>query len=118
MEALRVADITDIVVHLSTGRSIAWVGAGPSMELGIPGWKDLANRVLETCRKQQKPNFSLIESTYREGMYPEMFDQVARIYGRDYLLNACEPHMVDPGLIGSSYLGRRVIGIDQRVQGV
>ena len=58
------ADFTDLVLFLSTERALAWIGAGPSAELGLPTWRSLAIEVLEQCRRQQRNNFSRIERYY------------------------------------------------------
>ena len=97
------ASITDLVLHLSTGRCIAWIGSGPSIELGLPGWRKLANEVLEACRRQQRRGFQPIEALYRESKYTEMFDEVERFYGREFLVDKCRGLLQDPGGISTSY---------------
>lgn len=97
------ADLIDLVMHLSTGRSIAWVGSGPSVEMGLPNWRNLANKVLEECRKQQRGLFAQIERRYRQGLYPEMFDLVVRDHGRDFLNDVCSDLLTDPGTRGRIY---------------
>ncbi|MBI4199214.1 MAG: SIR2 family protein [Chloroflexi bacterium] len=97
------ADLTDIVLHLSTGRTIAWIGAGPSIEVGLPSWKSLANGVLEACRRQQRRNFSKVERWYQEEKYREMLSEVSLEYGRDFLHNLCQERFRDPGQEGVTY---------------
>ena len=97
------ADFTDLVLFLSTERALAWIGAGPSAELGLPTWKRLANHVLEQCRRQQRNNFSRIERHYREGSYLDQFDEVELAYGREFLHSICMPEVADPGGEGSIY---------------
>ena len=97
------ASITDLVIHLSTGRSIGWIGSGPSIDMGLPDWRKLANGLLEACRRQQHRNFHSIEALYREGQYPEMFDEVERSYGRDFLIERCRELLQDPGRVGDIY---------------
>ena len=96
------ANITDLVLYLSTGRCIAWIGSGPSIEAGLPNWRMLANRVLESCRKDWRRGFEIIESHYRERKYPEMFDEVERHYTRQYLIETCLKELHDPGGISQS----------------
>ena len=97
------ASITDLVLHLSTGRCIAWVGSGPSIAAGLPGWRGLANEVLESCRRKQRRGFERIEAYYREQKYPEMFDEVERHYGREHLVDICRSQLEDPGSTTSVY---------------
>ena len=91
------ANITDLVLYLSTGRCIAWIGSGPSIEAGLPNWRMLANRVLELCRRDRRRGFETIETLYRERKYPEMFDEVERHYTRQFLTDACLNELQDPG---------------------
>ena len=97
------ASITDLAIHLSTGRCIAWVGSGPSIEMGLPSWRRLANEVLTECRKKQRRGFQAIEALYRDGKYPEMFDQVEMSYGRAFLVNICRGLLQDPGDRSAAY---------------
>ncbi len=97
------ADFTDIVLFLSTGRAIAWIGAGPSMELGLPSWRRLAAEVLEACRRQKRHNFSRIERYYRESKYLDQFDEVELTHGRQFLLDVCWNKIADPGGEGAIY---------------
>ena len=97
------ASITDLVLHLSTERCIAWIGSGPSMEAGLPGWSRLANEVLEECRKKHRHGFQAIEALYRDAKYPEMFDEVDRYYGRAFLVGICRGLLQDPGTTSAAY---------------
>ena len=97
------ASITDLAIHLSTGRCIAWVGSGPSIEMGLPSWRRLANEVLAECHKKQRRGFQAIQALYRDGRYPEMFDQVELSYGRAFLVNICRGLLHDPGGRSSAY---------------
>ena len=97
------ASITDLALYISTGRCIVWIGSGPSIEMGLPGWRRLANEVLEACRKKQRHGFKAIEAFYREGKYPEMFDEVELTYGRPFLLDTCNGLLHEPSGEGLSY---------------
>ena len=97
------ADFTDVVLFLSSGRALAWIGAGPSVELGLPTWRRLAHIVLEECRKRQRPSFSRIEDYYRTTKYQEQFDEVALSYGVEFLHNICSTLVADPGGEGAIY---------------
>ena len=97
------ADFTDLVLFLSTERALAWIGAGPSAELGLPTWRSLAIEVLEQCRRQQRNNFSRIERYYQAGSYLDQFDEVELTYGREFLHSICRSQIADPGGEGSVY---------------
>ena len=102
-QRLEMADFTDVVLFLSSGRATAWVGAGPSVEMGLPTWKGLAAAILEACRRRQRYNFGRIEEYYRTGRYQEQFDEVALSYGTPFLHNLCSALVADPGGIGNIY---------------
>ena len=98
------ADFTDMVLYLSSGRVLAWVGAGPSVEMGLPTWQGLANEVLEACRRQQNRHFSRIELLYRERKYQELFDFVENFaYDRAFIHDIGKRVLCDPGGIGAAY---------------
>ena len=97
------ADFTDVVLFLSSGRTLAWIGSGPSAEMGLPSWRRLAAAVLEECRRRQKPNFSKIENHYRLREYQDLFDEVALSYGTEFLHGVCSPLLDDPGGKGVLY---------------
>ena len=97
------AEFTDVVLFLSSGKTLAWIGAGPSAEKGLPTWRELAAAVLEECRKQQKYNFSRIEALYQQGKYQQQFDEVALLYGTNFLHEICGPMVADPGGHGEIY---------------
>ena len=98
------ADFTDIVLYLSSGRALAWVGAGPSVELGLPTWRGLANEILETCRRRRNRHFPRVEQLYRENKYQELFDFVEHIaYNRDFLHDICRRALRDPGGTSATY---------------
>ncbi len=98
------ADFTDIVLYLSSGRVLAWVGAGPSIEMGLPTWRGLANEILETSRSRRNRYFTRIEQLYRENKYQELFDYVENIaYDRTFLHEICRSATSDPGGTGELY---------------
>ena len=97
------ANITDLVLLLSTERCIAWVGSGPSIEVGLPSWKRLATEVLDRCRKRRNRRFQVIEAFYNDGKYPEMLDEVERAYDREFLVNICREMIEDLGENGVTY---------------
>ena len=97
------ADFTDIVLFLSSGRALAWVGSGPSIDMGLPSWRKLAASVLEECRKAQKHNFSRIERHYQLNQYQDQFEEVTLTYGREFLHDVCKSQITDPGDEGALY---------------
>ena len=81
------ADIADLVIYLSTGRAIAWVGAGPSVDIGLPTWGQLAKIILDKCRRKPNRFLEQIIKYYEDSKFPEMFDQVAIGYGKPFLID-------------------------------
>ena len=97
------ADPTDLAVYLSTGRCIAWIGAGPSVEIGLPDWNELASLVLQECKNDNRAGLQPIEDLYQQGKFPEMFDRVRAVYGHPFLLGTCSNALKDSGLTGTIY---------------
>jgi hypothetical protein len=97
------ADLADLVIYLGTGRTVAWVGAGPSVEIGLPIWRKLADDILAKC--QSKPNRFLrrIDELFKNRKFPEMFDQVVLGYGKSFLMDSITDILKDPGGEGSAY---------------
>ena len=95
--------LTDLAVYLSTGRCIAWIGAGPSIELGLPSWDDLAKTIVTECQRIPKRDIAAIQKLYDQQKYPELFDRVENTYGRQFLLDICSKSLHDKGIEGSIY---------------
>ena len=70
-QGLEMADFTDVVLFLSSGRTTAWIGAGPSVEMGLPTWKGLAAKVLVLQRRVDVP---LRESFVAQGLLRQLLD--------------------------------------------
>ena len=71
--------------------------------MGLPTWRQLANAVLEECRRKRNRKFPRIEQLYKEGKYQDQFDEVVLAYGRDFLHNICREMVSDPGGNGEAY---------------
>jgi SIR2-like domain len=97
------ADIADLVIYLSTGRAIAWVGAGPSVDIGLPTWGQLAEIILDKCKRKPNRFLEQIIKYYEDSKFPEMFDQVAIGYGKPFLIDCLSEVIKDPGGEGEAY---------------
>jgi len=78
-------NLDGLLVYLSGGPCIAWVGAGPSVEMGSKSWNLLARSMLEEARKSRKGGFSKLEEYYATKRYPQFFGEIQRQYGDKYL---------------------------------
>jgi hypothetical protein len=80
-----VINLDELLVYLSGGPCIAWVGSGPSVEMGSKSWTLLARSMLEEARKSQKSGFQRLEEYYATKKYPRFFGEIQRQYGDEYL---------------------------------
>lgn len=78
-------NLDELLVYLSSGPCIAWVGAGPSVEMGSKSWNLLARSMLEEARKSRKSGFQRLEEYYATKKYPQFFGEIQRQYGDDFL---------------------------------
>ena len=82
---------------------LAFVGSGPSVEVGLPTWRQLARVALEKCRRRKRNNFSLIERHYKNQEYIDQFAEIELTYGREFLHNICKNELADTGKKGEIY---------------
>ena len=96
-------DLETLLSYLSSGPCIAWVGTGPSIDMGLKGWKPLANSFLELARRKKRSNFQHLEQYYQTNKYPSFFGEIKRGYGEEYLLANCREQLVEPEGEGELY---------------
>jgi hypothetical protein len=77
----------DLVRAINSGNCFALIGTGPSCELGLPSWKQLAETVIATLGPSEKNNTLLEEckQLISQKKYPNVFSKVEKVIGRDTL---------------------------------
>jgi hypothetical protein len=96
-------DLETFIEYLSSGPCIAWIGNGPSVDMGMKNWKSLANAFLELARKEQKSNFNHLEQYYQTNKLTSFFGEIKRGYGEEYLLENCRAILTEPEGEGKLY---------------
>jgi hypothetical protein len=79
-------NLDELLMYLSSGPCIAWIGAGPSAEMGSKSWNQLAHSVLEEARKTRKSGFQKLEDYCATKKYPQFLGEIERQYGYEFLL--------------------------------
>lgn len=89
-------DMEGLLSYLSTAPCIAWVGTGPSQEMKVKGWQDLAQSLLLDAKKQKRNNFVKLEEYLHKKEYPHLFGEIERTYGAEFLLERCREALKEP----------------------
>jgi hypothetical protein len=89
-------NLDELLMYLSSGPCIAWIGAGPSVEMGSKNWNLLARSMLEEARKTKKGGFQKLEEYCATKKYPQFFGEIRRQYGDEYLLKQVR-QLLKPG---------------------
>ena len=92
-----------LIEYLNTGSCVAFVGAGPSAETGIPAWKKLAEQVYNDVSTATSGKSAEIREYYDQSKWPEFFGEVKRVLGEEVLYRIYKDKLKDPGQIGIVY---------------
>jgi hypothetical protein len=95
----------DILEYITEGPTLLLFGAGPSCELGLPGWKSLTEKILIEFSKVHKENSvnRHVEQYIRDGKYTEVFEEIAKISGYGFVYDTLKTLLKDPGHTGRGY---------------
>jgi hypothetical protein len=99
------SNLFDILEYITEGPTLLLFGAGPSCEVGLPGWKSLTEKILNEFNKMHKENSVTrhCEQYIRDEKYTEVFEEIAKISGYDFLYKALKTLLKDPGDAGKDY---------------
>lgn len=93
----------DLIDYLNKGRCIAFIGAGPSCEIGLPDWATLADKVLEAVRKKNPTDLDTYEIFFARQQYSELFGKAWRAFKSDFVIQVCKAALADNMRSGSVY---------------
>jgi len=79
-----------LIEYLNTGATIAFIGAGASVELGYPSWSSLAEKVFTEVKKKCNDPFTILEEEFKNKNYPAFFQEVMNKFGEKFLYDFCE----------------------------
>lgn len=76
-----------LIDYLKSGEAWLLVGSGPSSEMGYPTWRDLAEGVIQTIRRElPNQSVSVLEAAARAADFPRVFQDAEPILGGPLLL--------------------------------
>ncbi len=78
----------DLVRAINSGRCFAIIGSGPSCQMGVPSWKQLAEKAIDKARQTSK--VSIVKECLEflaQKNYPKVFSLVEKAIGQKELLN-------------------------------
>jgi hypothetical protein len=94
----------DLVRAINSGGCFALVGAGPSCELGLPSWKQLAQKVVTGLNSLVEADTSKrCQEALERRNYPKIFSLAEKSLGRAKLMTFVKDALVDPGRSGRVY---------------
>ena len=77
----------DLVRAINSGRCFALVGSGPSCELGVLSWKQLAETVIGKIEQEQRGDIAKeCRALLAQSNYPRVFRLAEKVVGQDNLL--------------------------------
>jgi predicted nucleic acid-binding protein len=95
--------VFDLIDYLNKGKCIAFIGAGPSCEIGLPDWATLAAMLLEAVRKKNPPDVDKYEILFAHQQYSELFGKAWREFKPDFVIQVCKTALADNMRTGSVY---------------
>ena len=88
-----------VVEYLNTGETLAFVGAGVSQEIGIPGWERLCSELAGRLTPGERSNPE-VAALLNNRRYPEFCGWIERHRGEDFLYEKCREILADTGKTG------------------
>jgi len=77
----------DLVRAINSGRCFALIGSGPSCEMGVPSWSQLAEIVIREIESAQRADIAEeSRALLAENEYTRIFSLAKKVLGRDHLL--------------------------------
>lgn len=93
----------ELIQYLSCGRCIAFIGTGPSCEIGAPSWEKLCQAIVNDIEQRHRDVSPEMKSAISQKEYPKFFDEVFHKYGKNYLYDTVKLLLKDSDQKGSIY---------------
>jgi len=94
----------DLVRAINSGRCFAIIGSGPSCQMGVSSWKQMAEKAID--KANQTPEAAIVKecrkSLYQEN-YPKVFSLVEKVIGQSDLLELIKASLVADKTTGPIY---------------
>lgn len=73
---------------INSGSCYAFIGSGPSCEMGYPSWDKMARHVMDAVKRASgKPELDSYPKLLRQEKYPDLFERAEHDLGREILLD-------------------------------
>lgn len=98
-------NLTEILEYIYTGPTLLLYGAGLSNELGLPTWSNLVFNIIKEIPNSDstKKHLKDAEKLLGKKKYPEAFQILNKLIGKDKLYKKCAEQCVDPAAQGQGY---------------
>lgn len=93
----------ELIQYLSCGRCVAFVGAGPSCEIGAPSWERLCLSIVEDLKNKNQNATTEMNTAISKKEYPKFFDEVFHKYGKNFLYDSVKSLIKGSDQIGGIY---------------
>ena len=99
------SNLFDVLEYITEGPTLLLFGAGPSCEIGLPAWRSLARKILKEFKEIHKEDSVTrrAEEYIRDEKYPEVFEEIAKTTGYDFVYEKLKGILSDPGGAGKGY---------------
>ena len=93
-----------LVEYLNSGEAWVFVGSGPSIEVDLPSWGQLAEAAVRVCQSEGSAKGAQRADELRAAAnYPQVFERVAADIGLPRLLDVLRPMLGAGGRRGATY---------------
>ncbi len=93
-----------LVDYLKSGTAWVLVGSGPSIDMGYPNWRQLAQTAAQAARVEGiGQNLARIESSLSQGDFPSVFEEASNILGGARLRQALQSILLPTTIVGKIY---------------
>lgn len=93
----------ELINYINSGNCFALIGAGPSCEVGLPNWKQLAEGIINDLKEDNLEITSFMHEYIDKNDYAKFFNEVWNTHGQYWLLNKIKLRTVDNNLNGKIY---------------
>ncbi|MDP2303972.1 MAG: Sir2 family NAD-dependent protein deacetylase [Ignavibacteria bacterium] len=93
----------DLINYINSGNCFALVGAGPSCEIGLPSWKQLADGIYSDMKSENLDITNFMEEYHAKADYPKFFNEIWHKHGQDWLLKKINYKITDTKIQGRVY---------------
>ncbi|MDZ4121870.1 MAG: hypothetical protein U1C33_05580, partial [Candidatus Cloacimonadaceae bacterium] len=94
----------EFIKAINSGLCVVIVGSGPSNEMGLPTWNEIASRATDSMEKDKHKD-AIFRCKYllQDKKYPEVFSECEKVLGHKYLVSLVRDAYTCTAANGRSY---------------